>query len=243
MESLAPAYRALVLGASGAIGAAFVQALQADPRCAQVQGLSRQSQPLLQLPAFQLDDEASIAQAAQSLKAQGGGPYHLIIDATGALVIDGQLPEKRLGELKASTMLRAMQINAIGPALLIKHFAPLLPQGKSGGRCIYAKLSARVGSIGDNRKGGWYSYRAAKAALNMLLQTAALELQRQNPACLVAALQPGTVQSKLSSPFVADPTHALSPATAVQGMLTALDQLSEQSGAQFVDWRGERIVW
>jgi NAD(P)-dependent dehydrogenase (short-subunit alcohol dehydrogenase family) len=111
-----------------------------------------------------------------------------------------------------------------------------------GRRAIFAKLSARVGSIADNRKGGWYGYRASKAALNMLLQTAAVEVHRKQPLWVVAALQPGTVRSPLSRPFVAD-AHALTPALSVAGMLRALDGLPAQSGAHFVDYRGEAVPW
>ncbi|MFY8179274.1 MAG: SDR family NAD(P)-dependent oxidoreductase, partial [Limnohabitans sp.] len=190
MKSLGIAYRALVLGASGALGHAFVEALQADDACAEVVGLSRSSEP-----SFRLEDEASIASAAAALT----GPFHLIIDATGALTIDGQGPEKHLGALNATQLARSFEINTIGPALLLKHFLPLLATDQ---RSIYAKLSARVGSISDNRKGGWYGYRAAKAALNMVLHTASIEAARKRPQLVLAAMQPGTVVSRLSAPFV-----------------------------------------
>jgi len=230
LKSLGTSYRALVLGASGALGHAFVEALQADATCAEVLGLSRISQP-----AFRLKDEASIAAAAAALK----GPFHLIIDATGALTIDGKGPEKHLGALNATQLARAFEINTIGPALLLKHLLPLLATEQ---RSIYAKLSARVGSISDNRKGGWYGYRAAKAALNMVLQTASIEAARKRPQLVVAAMQPGTVASRLSAPFVpAD--DCLSAAQSVAGLLTALDALPAQAGAHFVDYQGAAIPW
>jgi NAD(P)-dependent dehydrogenase (short-subunit alcohol dehydrogenase family) len=162
----------------------------------------------------------------------------LVIDATGALMIDGRGPEKRLDELKADHLLRAMQLNAVGPALLLKHFSPLLASGE---RVIWAKLSARVGSIEDNRKGGWYGYRAAKAALNMLLQTAAIEIARRRPLAVVAALQPGTVRSALSQPFVGD--DALAPQIAAQGLLQALDAAPATGRAVFLDHQGHCIPW
>ncbi|MFN5178297.1 SDR family oxidoreductase, partial [Limnohabitans sp.] len=183
MQSLSAGYRALVIGASGAIGQAFMQALEADPRCARVQALSR-GQPM----PWDLTDEASLAQLALQVQ----GPVHLVVDATGALTLDGQGPEKRLPELQARLLLHSLHVNAVGPALLLRHLSPLLARGE---RVIWAKLSARVGSIEDNRKGGWYGYRAAKAALNQLLQTAAIEMARQRPLGVVAALQPGTVVS------------------------------------------------
>ncbi len=232
MNSLGLAFRALVIGSSGAIGAAFVVALRNDPACACVSELSRHT-----APAFSLEDEASMAQAAQGLSPLG--PFQLIIDATGTLTIDGQGPEKHLGALNATALLRSFQLNSVGPALLLKHFTPLLEPGR---RAIYAKLSARVGSISDNRKGGWYGYRASKAALNMLLQTAAIECHRKQPQWVLAALQPGTVRSPLSAPFVGT-ADALTPAQSVAGMLQALDGLPAQSGAHFVDYRGDFVPW
>ena len=234
LKSLGPSYRALVLGATGGLGAAFVEALQADAACDHVVGLSRSS-----TPAFRLEDEASRAAAAAALVAESQGPFHLIIDATGALTIDGQGPEKHMGALNATQLARAFEVNTIGPALLLKHFVPLLATQQ---RCIYAKLSARVGSISDNRKGGWYGYRAAKAALNMVLQTAAIEAARKRPQLVVAAMQPGTVASSLSSPFV-PAQDCLTPAQSVAGLLGTLDDLPAQAVAHFVDHKGNAIAW
>ncbi len=231
MLSLPEGYRALVIGASGAIGNALLQQLQSDPRCASVSGVSRQS-----TPGLDLLDESSIAACAQALAGQG--PFHLVVDATGALTVNGRGPEKRLDELDATHLLASLQLNAVGPGLLLKHFAPLLASGE---RLIWGKLSARVGSIEDNRKGGWYGYRAAKAALNMLLQTAAIEIARRRPLAVVAALQPGTVQSALSRPFVGD--DALHPEQAAQRLLAALDALQPTGRAHFVDHQGQSIPW
>lgn len=231
MQSLPDAYRAVVLGASGAIGQALWQQLQSDPRCAVVLGLSRQS-----TPGFDLLDEASMAACAQSL--QGQAPFHLVLDATGALSLNGRGPEKRLSELDGAHLLAALQLNAVGPGLLLKHFTPLLVSGE---RAIWGKLSARVGSIEDNHKGGWYGYRAAKAALNQLLQTSAIELARRRPQLVVAALQPGTVQSALSQPFVGD--DAMSPSQAAERLLAVLDGLQANGRAQFVDHLGQRVAW
>mgnify|MGYP000166683893 CR=1 FL=1 len=229
MLSLSKDYRALVIGASGSIGQAFVQALCADPRCAEVQAFSR-GQPL----DWDLDDEASLA----ALAAHVQGPLHLVVDATGALTIDGHGPEKRLQELDAQRLLQSLQVNAVGPAMLVRHLSPLLARGE---RVIWAKLSARVGSIEDNHKGGWYGYRAAKAALNQLLQSAAIELSRQRPLAMVAALQPGTVRSALSQPFVGD--DALAPSQSVHGLLQALDAAPATGRALFLDYRGQSIPW
>jgi NAD(P)-dependent dehydrogenase (short-subunit alcohol dehydrogenase family) len=231
MTSLPEGYRALVVGATGAIGGALLQQLRADPRCAAVVGVSRQSSPDLDLLS-----EPSIQACAQVLAQQG--PFHLVLDASGALTLNGRGPEKRLDELDATHLLNAMHLNAVGPGLLLKHFAPLLASGQ---RVIWGKLSARVGSIEDNRKGGWYGYRAAKAALNMLLQTAAIELSRRRPLLVVAALQPGTVQSALSQPFVGQ--DALHPNESAQRLLSVLDALQPTGRAQFVDHLGQSIPW
>lgn len=235
MKTLPSGFRALVIGSSGAIGAAFVSTLREDPSCIEVVEISRET-----YPNFALESEESMSAISSALKSQG--PFSLVIDATGALTIDGNGPEKHLGALNAERLMRSFQINAIGPALLLKHFLPLLAPGRS----IYAKLSARVGSISDNKKGGWYGYRASKAALNMLLQTAAIELARKNPAAVIAALQPGTVQSTLSIPFV-DQSSLLTPQESVKGLLQALDQLGmstlEHNGAFFIDYQGQEIPW
>lgn len=224
-------YRAAVLGASGALGQAFVQALQADPRCARVWALSRLSEP-----ALVLEDETSLRACADALRPHG--PLHLVLDATGALTLPSGPPEKRLEDLHPERLAQAFAVNAIGPALALKHLVPLLATGE---RVVWGKLSARVGSIGDNRKGGWHGYRASKAALNMLLQTAAIDIARRRPLAVVAALQPGTVRSALSRPFVGDQADA--PEDAAQRVLAVLDTLPPQAGAHFVDHRGAPIPW
>lgn len=231
MHSLREGYSALVIGASGAIGQAFVSMLMADPRCAGVTGLSRNSQP-----GFDLRDEASLRRCAQALADRG--PFQLVIDATGALTLDGQPPEKRLADLDADRLLDAMRVNAIGPTLLLQQ---LLPRLASDERVIWAKLSARVGSLEDNHKGGWYGYRASKAALNMLLQTAAIEIARRRPLAVVAALQPGTVRSALSRPFVGE--QAMEPLESAARLLRVLDALEPTGRAQFVDHAGQSIPW
>ena len=231
LPSLGSNYRALVIGSTGALGTAFAQALRNDPQCAYVTELSRRT-----TPGFTLEDEVSIAAAASALKDQG--PFALIIDATGALTIDGSGPEKHLGALDANKLLRSFQVNTIGPALLLKHFLPLLRNE----RAIFAKLSARVGSISDNQKGGWYGYRASKAALNMMLQTAGIEFARKNKQAVIVALQPGTVASPLSQPF-ASASHTISAAESVSGLLKSIDALEPMSGAHFVDYAGQKIPW
>jgi NAD(P)-dependent dehydrogenase (short-subunit alcohol dehydrogenase family) len=225
-------FKALVIGASGAIGQAFVDALRSDARCIHVETLSRSDGS-----GFDLQDTDRLAELAATMATHG--PYHLIVDATGALTIDGAGPEKSLAALRADTLAQSFALNAIGPLMVLRHFAPLLAAGPS----IYAKLSARVGSISDNHKGGWYGYRASKAAMNMFLQTAAIELQRKQPALRVVALQPGTVRSALSRPFSDGVANLLEPADSVQGMLAALQKLQGRPGAHFVDYQGQEIPW
>lgn len=225
-------YRALVVGSSGAIGKAFADALKGDPKCKHVQTLSRKSHQ-----GFDLFNEKSLESFAENCR--DSGPYQIIIDATGVLKIDGFGPEKSLSALKHDVLVKNFEINTIGPILMLKYLAPLL----AGGPSIYAKLSARVGSISDNKKGGWYGYRAAKAGLNMLLQTAGLELQRRNPNLHIVALQPGTVKSSLSLPFIDSVPGVLEPEESVAGMLNALKNLTPKAGAHFIDYKGQIVEW
>ncbi|MEK9811921.1 MAG: SDR family NAD(P)-dependent oxidoreductase [Bordetella sp.] len=232
MQSFEHPFKALVLGCSGTIGSAFVEAFQKNPACSQVVGIGRSTHE-----GFALEDEASIARAA--MQEKGNGPFSVIVDATGVLTIDGQGPEKRLAALNAHQLARAFQVNAIGRALILKHFIDLLPRQ---GRCLFAVLSARVGSLSDNKLGGWYGYRASKAAGNMFLQTAAIESHRTRPEAIFAALQPGTVPSKLSAPFQSG--HATVAAEdSAAGLLKALDALEPRAQAWFIDYQGNAIDW
>ena len=225
-------YKALVLGSSGAIGGAFAQAFLTDPQCTHVELISRASHS-----DFDLANHESISTQASLSSAKG--PYQIIIDATGAITINGVGPEKALNSLHPDHLMQAFLINAIGPSMALRYFSPLLAEGAS----VYAKLSARVGSITDNKKGGWYGYRSSKAALNMILQTAAIELQRKNPDLRVIALQPGTVQSRLSQPFLNSSINVIEPQVSVNGMLHALKELPPKSGAYFLDYKGIEIPW
>ena len=232
LQSLPQGYRALVIGATGAIGGALLTHLQADPRCALAVGLGRHTSP-----AVDLDDEATIAHAAQHLKAQG--PWHCIIHAAGMLHGPQGLPEKRMAQLNYAQMEATFRTNTFGPALVLAHFAPLLPRQ---GRGLLAVLSAKVGSIGDNRLGGWYSYRASKAALNMLLKTAAIEVARSHPRATLVALHPGTVDSALSAPFNGA-AIGRSPMDAAADLLRVLDSLRPEDTGSFYAYSGERLPW
>ena len=229
--SFPTAYQALIIGANGAIGDAFVGHLRADPNCAQVIGLSRSANGL------DLEDPHSIEQLGDQLAERG--PFHLIVDATGALTIDGVGPEKALSQLDHHALQRSMAINAIGPALLLKRFAKLL----AGGDTIYAKLSARVGSIADNKKGGWYGYRASKAALNMLVKNLALELARTHPHAMAVTLHPGTVDTGLSAPFQRGVAaeKLFTPAFSAQALLGVLDGLTPADSGGLFAWDGAQV--
>ncbi len=251
-RSFPEGFRAVVIGASGGIGGAIATVLEAMPRCGTVRRLAR-SVAYGGGPLIDLTDEASIAEAAAAVAA--GGPCHLIVTAVGALRGDGLEPEKSLRALDAGMLARSFAINAVGPALVIKHFAPLLPKA---GPCVLATLSAKVGSIGDNRLGGWYGYRASKAALNQFIQTAAVEIARGRPDARVLALHPGTVATRFSqgySPdhevFTADDAAArlLSVMSAVAVGGDKIAGGSEMGGgagpgvARFLGYDGQEIAW
>ncbi len=231
MQSLPEGFRALVMGASGAIGAALAQRLEAEPRCGSVLRLGRGS-----VPPVDFDDEHRVAQAALALRDRG--PFHLIVNAAGVLHTPQFMPEKRLGQLGYDQMERTFRINAFGPALLLAHFAPLLDRQRG----VMAMLSAKVGSIGDNRLGGWYSYRASKAALNMFVKTAAIEMQRNNPNAVIVALHPGTVDSPLSRPFRGAGIGRPAPEAAAD-LLRVMDGLGAEDTGGFFSYDGERLGW
>ncbi|VVP87133.1 SDR family NAD(P)-dependent oxidoreductase [Pseudomonas fluorescens] len=230
LASLGDGYRALVIGASGALGTAFCQLLKQDPRCADVRALGRRT-----LPALDLERPETIASAASELA--GEAPYQLIIHAAGLLHREGIKPEKSFSAIEPEALQTVFQVNTLGPALVLRHFLPLLdPRG------AMAMLSAKVGSIGDNRLGGWYAYRASKAALNMLIKTAAIELARTRLQSRLLSLHPGTVVSGLSQPFRA--ASSARPAdVAAEQLLTLIDQLTSADSGHFFAYDGERLPW
>lgn len=232
--SPSPGGRALVIGASGAIGTALSAALESDHRFSDVTRLSRTSV----LPV-ELTSEPSM-RAAASAMADANGDVRLIIDATGSLHREGHMPEKRLRDLDADALMDSFALNAIGPAMLMKHFLPLLPRT---GRSVFATLSARVGSIGDNELGGWYGYRASKAALNQFVRTAAIELRRTRPEAICIALHPGTVDSRLSAPFAKTDLDVRAPEVAAAELLAVLDGLVPENNGGFFDHRGAPVPW
>lgn len=222
---------ALVFGARGGIGAALVAALEASQRFSHVAGVSRAD-------GFDLTDEASIARVIESAAAHG--EIRLAIDATGFLHDETQAPEKSLRDLDPQKLARAFALNAIGPALIMKHLLPRFPRKE---RSVFATLSARVGSIGDNRLGGWYGYRASKAALNQFVRTASIELARRSPEAVCVALHPGTVRTDLSAPFVSEDRDAVTPPQSAENLLRVIEGLNATDTGGFFDWRGERVEW
>jgi NAD(P)-dependent dehydrogenase (short-subunit alcohol dehydrogenase family) len=187
-------------------------------------------------------DESGIAAAAARVSklVEQGRPLRLLVDATGFLHGHGFEPEKSWRQLDAAHMAHAFAVNAIGPALLMKHFLPLLPRS---GKAVFATLSAKVGSIGDNRLGGWYSYRASKAALNQLVHTAAIELARHKPQAICVALHPGTVDTPLSSRFAKSGLEVQTPDEAAGRLLKVIDGLSAADTGGFFNHHGESLPW
>ncbi|WP_212525320.1 SDR family NAD(P)-dependent oxidoreductase [Actibacterium sp. MT2.3-13A] len=218
--------RALVIGASGGIGAAVSTALKA--RGAQVTGLSRR------------DDGLDVTRE-ETVKARLGsleGPFDLVFTATGALHGAGHAPEKTFRALESEAMAAQYAVNAVGPAMVLKHAIDLLPRDR---RAVIAVLSARVGSIGDNLMGGWYSYRAAKAAVNQLVRTAAIELARTHRQAICVALHPGTVETGFTADFKGRPM--VSPRLAARNLLSVIDRLTPEDSGGFYDWNGKRVPW
>lgn len=188
--------------------------------------------------AFDLEHEASIAAAAAAMRVD---PPEWVIVATGVLTLpDGTGPERTYKRLDPAAMAEVFALNTIGPALVAKHMLPLMPRGRA---FTFAALSARVGSISDNRLGGWHSYRASKAALNMLIRNFALEMARTHPESVIVGLHPGTVDSALSAPFQSGlPDGQLTtPATAAANLVGVLAGLGPAQSGRVFDFRGEEI--
>jgi NAD(P)-dependent dehydrogenase (short-subunit alcohol dehydrogenase family) len=233
---------AVVVGATGGIGSALLDELGRDPRYGRLLGLSRTPPPPTGgsvVPGYiDVTDEASIEAAAAQAKTLG--TVRLVIVASGMLHDNAARPERTWAELRPEALMKLFAVNAIGPALVARHFLPLLPRN---GRSVFASISARVGSIEDNRLGGWHSYRASKAALNMLLKTLSIELKRRNPSAICVGLHPGTVDTALSKPFQGSvaPGKLFSPDQSAAHLLRVIEQLTPaDSGAVFA-WDGSRI--
>lgn len=219
--------RALVIGASGGIGQALCAEMKQQGW--QVTGLSRSAEGL------DVTDEGSVRHHLGALE----GPFDRIIIATGALEIAGHRPEKALKHLSSEGMALQFALNTIGPALVMKHAAALLPRDAP---CVMAALSARVGSIGDNRAGGWHSYRASKAALNQIIRGAAIELGRTHRQSICVALHPGTVATPFTEKYLG--RHpAVAPREAAANLTRVMDGLTPEQSGQFFDWAGKVVAW
>ena len=219
--------KALIIGASGGIGSAVSDALEA--RGVAVTGLSRSKDGL------DVTNEASVQEHLGALE----GPFDLIFVATGALEINGSEPEKTIKHLTADAMLDQFKLNTIGPAMVLKHSIELLPRRAPA---TFAALSARVGSIGDNRLGGWYSYRTAKAAVNQMLHGAAIELARTHKDLTCVALHPGTVETAFTEKYVGH-NPSVPASEAAENLLSVLDGLTSGDTGKFYDWQGKEVPW
>lgn len=226
---------AVIIGASGGIGGAFEAALIDEGAFDVVHGFARSRSGAQHLDLL---DEASIA-AAAAIVAKGPAPT-LVIVASGILHDGDHGPEKALRDLDPAWLARVYAVNAIGPALVAKHFLPIMPKA---GRAVFAALSARVGSIGDNRLGGWHGYRASKAALNMLVRNLAIEERRRNDRAIVVALHPGTVDTALSRPFQGNvqPGRLFDPERAALQLLDVIEELKVADSGKLFDFEGNDV--
>lgn len=227
---------ALVIGAGGGIGAALVAGLQASQAFAGVLALGRSTTPRLDY-----SDEASLQTAAQHVADQcaaSGQALRLLVVATGFLHGDAGQPERSFTTLDAAYLQQVFAINTLGPALVMKHFLPLMARQ---GRCVAGFLSARVGSMGDNALGGWYGYRASKAALNQLVKTASIEMTRRNKHSVCVALHPGTVATALSQPFAKTGLNVRPPEEAAADLLRVLAGLQAGDTGALIDHHGEKL--
>ncbi len=237
---------ALVVGATGGIGSAFVQELRDDPGVASIHALSRSALSTVGASItwhpIDIEKEESIAAAAEAIKDRAGS-LQLILLASGVLHQGDRLkPEKTWRSLDGEALATAFRVNAIGPALVAKHFLPLLSQER---KTVFAALSARVGSIEDNALGGWYAYRASKAGLNMLLKTLSIELARRNPTAICVGLHPGTVDSALSKPFQSSVPRGrlFTPTKAAHALLDVVDGLTARDSGKVFAWDGQAIPY
>ena len=252
-----PLKNALIMGASSGIGYAMAERLVADPVVETLVLCSRRarsSAPLLALQSqlaaagkqcllldVDITDETSLSAMTDHLKKDAQA-IDLIVNTAGLLHSKDVAPEKALEQMSLASMQRVFAVNAFGPILLAQALMPWL---KARRQVVFASLSARVGSIADNRLGGWYSYRASKAAQNQLLKTLAIELARRNPEAVVLALHPGTTDTDLSRPFQANVAQEklFTPAFVAEHLLKQMMQVTAEDTGSFIAWDGQRIAW
>jgi len=245
LDSFPDGFDAVVIGASGGIGAAMTRHLAASDRVRTVFALSRSELHSLPQKAVQghidICDEQSVARAVARLPEDAS--LGVVVVASGVLHQgDAIHPEKTIGQLSAEAMKRVLEVNTVGPALVARYFLPRLA---ADGKSVFAVLSARVGSIADNRLGGWISYRASKAAINMVVKTLAIEQARRRPQSIVVSLHPGTVDTGLSRPFThrSKPPTLFTPGQAASYLLTVIDGLKPDDSGGFFAWDGSRIEY
>ena len=245
LDSFPDGRDAVVIGASGGIGAALTRQLADNDRIRRVFALSRSQTEFLpeKVVSGNIDicDEHSVARALASLPTDVS--LGIVIVASGILH-DGDAiqPEKTMGQISAAAMKRVLEINTVGPALVARHF---LPKFDGEGKSVFAVLSARVGSIADNRLGGWVSYRASKAAVNMIVRTLAIEQARRRPESIVVSLHPGTVDTGLSAPFTgrSRSPNLFAPDQAAGYLLAVIDGLGPDDSGGFFAWDGSRVEY
>jgi len=247
LSSFPDGYRAVVFGATGAIGGALLKALADDPRCGARFAASRSGVDVAGAHGLRFDLEEPDSLEAVMESACADGPAHLVIAATGALHSQGALePEKTWRHLDAGRLADAFRVNTILPALIARAALPHLARGSRDApeKAVFAALSARVGSISDNRLGGWHAYRASKAALNQILKTCSIELARKAPGALCIGLHPGTVDSPLSEPFQRNvPDGKLfTPDYSAQRLLAVIDGLGPEHSGRVFDWAGAEVA-
>lgn len=231
MNLLPKPFTALVIGASGTIGSHFVKLLESNPSCTKVVGIHRNS-------AYAIDYHRPETIEASASTLAELGPFQLIINTIGILHSDEWMPEKKLDDVNQAQLTAMFNTNTIGPALTIKYFSKLLDPRHG----VMATLSAKVGSIEDNRLGGWYSYRASKAALNMIIKTASIEFARTKPNIALIALHPGTVNSGLSKPFRGQQIGR-DPLDAVTDMFHVIENIQKEDSGSFLTYSGEKLPW
>ncbi|MGJ7457283.1 SDR family NAD(P)-dependent oxidoreductase [Halomonas sp. MA07-2] len=245
LAQLPEGFTTLVTGAGGGIGRAVVESLLASPRPGRVIAASRRPGPRTDPRLETLDADLTTPEGRECLTAHlNGAPLHLTFNTIGMLHDEalGIHPEKKLDDLDAEALAHLFHVNATTPALLLQALQPSL---KGQHPALVASLSARVGSIEDNRLGGWYAYRASKAAHNMLMRTAAVELRRLNRTLAVVCLHPGTTDTGLSRPFQARVPEGklFTPAFVAERLLAVLGERPLGSAASFFDWAGEPVAW
>ena len=242
-ESLGQNLRVVVVGASGGIGAALVDRLVSSSQVARVHSLSRQGKshpsPKVSNLTFDFTNEASVEAAAQALAEVG--PLDVVIVATGLLQGNGIAPEKNLRALSIKGFEQSFLINTVGPAMTARYFLPLM---RRDGKAVFAALSARVGSISDNRMGGWYAYRSSKAALNMVIKTLSIEMGRRFKELVIVGLHPGTVDTNLSKPFQGNVPEGklFTPEFSAEKLLDVIDQVTPGDSGSLLDWQGQTVT-